>query len=85
MKSKLLLPVVALVFAVASAFATESATQMGWFHVSPNSAIQGQIDQSQQTCTVGGAVQCTINGQAAYESELDAKNQNANRLLKYNP
>lgn len=85
MKNKLLLPLLAVVFALASAFATTPASQMGWFHVPPDSAEEGEIDQTEENCIVGGAVLCTVNGNPAYASEIAAKNENSTQELRYNP
>lgn len=85
MKNKLLLPLLAVVFALASAFATKPVSQMGWFHVSPTSAEEGIIEQTDEDCILGGVVQCTISGQDAYASEIGAKNQDPAELLRYNP
>jgi hypothetical protein len=85
MKNKLLLPLLAVVFALASAFATKPVSQMGWFHVVPDSAEEGVIDQTTRNCILGGVVQCTIAGKNAYATEIGAENQDIVDLLKYNP
>lgn len=84
MKRKMILPLLAVVFALASAFATKPVSQMGWFHV-PDSAEEGEIDQIEDVCIVGGLVQCTIAGKNAYATEIGAVNQDPADLLKYNP
>jgi len=85
MKNKLLLPLLAVVFAVASAFITKPVSQMGWFHVPPDSAEEGEIDQTEENCFVGGAVLCTVNGKTAYASEIAAENENDAQELRYIP
>jgi len=85
MKRKMILPLLAIVFALASAFATAPVTQTAWFHVNPNSNDEGVIDNTTQPCVVGRQIQCTISGMNAYDSPANANTQSAPGLLKYNP
>lgn len=89
MKSKLLLPLVAIVFALASAFASRPLTpQTAWFHVPPNGSMSGTItvpaDTEEDPCTVSQVIACEIDGKVAYENSDAAKIQNSLFVLKYN-
>lgn len=86
MKRKMILPLLAVVFALASAFATAPLTQMAFYHVAPNTHASGAITTPpDKPCDVGRAVQCFIGTEVAYEDELSADTQNNAGLLKYNP
>lgn len=84
-KSKMLLPMIALIFAIASAFASKPLTQMAWFHVPPNSNDEGEITNTEKECATGRSVQCLIGTEFAYNSPTAANTQNSAGLLKYNP
>jgi hypothetical protein len=90
MKNKMLLPLLAVVFAFVGAFAsTPFAQQMAWFKPLVGSAQQGTITVPANTdtnpCTTGGTIQCTVNGRNAYDTEAHANAApDAAGLLKYN-
>lgn len=84
-KINLLFPVLAFVFALASAFASVPFSQTAWVHVAPNSNAEGIIDNTDKPCLTGRAVQCKIGTQFAYDSPTSANTQNSGGLLKYNP
>ena len=86
-KSKLLLPLLAMVFAVASAFASAFAPQMAWYNTGPNAAAQGNIDfpvnvSDTNPCTLSGSTQCKIGGIDAYDTEAHAKVPTGTGALK---
>lgn len=83
-RTKFLLPLLAFVFAIASAFASKDAGQMAWFHVAPNSNAEGEINNTDKVCATGRSFQCTIGGLAAYSSPTAANVENSAALLKYN-
>jgi hypothetical protein len=87
MKNKFLLPLLAVVFAVAGAFASTLAPQMAWYNTGPNSAAQGAINfpvnvSDSNPCIVSGITQCLINGVEAYDTEAHAKTASGTGLLK---
>lgn len=84
MKNKMLLPIVAVVFGVASAFASTPLTQMGWFNDDGEVGQAAITDPTDKTCAVGRDIQCSIGVLPAYETQSDAQTQNQSGLLKYN-
>lgn len=84
-KSKMLLPMLAFLFAIASSFASKPLAQMAWYHVPPNSSAEGEITNTVKECATGRTVQCLIGTQFAYNSATAANTQNSAGLLKYNP
>ena len=89
MKSKLLLPLVAIVFALASAFASTPLTeQTAWFHVPPSGSQSGEIDTPADAsmtnpCTVSQTIACEIDSNVAYESPEGAAAQDPDLVLRY--
>ncbi|PZR19987.1 MAG: hypothetical protein DI539_12145 [Flavobacterium psychrophilum] len=81
-KSKMLLPVLAIIFAVASAFATKPLMQSGWTHVSAPGTITFPTDKE---CAVNREAQCLISGEPAYDSPDKASRQDETGLLQYIP
>lgn len=84
-KNKIVLPVLAFVFAFASAFATSPFAQTGWVHVPPNTNAEGTINNTDKPCLTGRAIICRIGDLPAYDSPTSANAQNSNGILKYNP
>lgn len=87
MKNKFLLPLLAVVFAIAGAFASSFAPQMAWYNTGPNSAAQGNIDfpvnvSDTNPCVISGTTQCRISGFDAYDTEAHAKSASGTGLLK---
>ncbi len=90
MKGRFILPFVAVVFALASAFATPVFNQMGWFdpdgtgEVPPvNALITTPVGGSPQ-CTTSGVQICKIGEFDAYVSAQAATTQDPDGLLRYN-
>ncbi len=84
-KSKMLLPMLAFVLAIASAFSSKPLAQMAWYHVPPNSNAEGEISNTEKVCATGRTIQCLIGTEFAYSSPTAANTQNSAGLLKYNP
>lgn len=85
-KSKMLLPLLAIVFAIASAFATEPVVQSAWYNSGVNSSSPGDITTpTDRECAVGRVAQCFIGTNVAYDSPQTAASQDSDGLLKYNP
>jgi len=87
-KSKMFLPLLAIVFAVAGAFASSFAPQQAWYHTGPNAAAQGAINSPMNVsdtnpCTLSGTTQCKISGVDAYDTEGHAKSASGTGLLKF--
>jgi hypothetical protein len=90
MKIKLMLPLFAVLFAVAGAIATPLLTQTGWYDVDgtgPTPAASGNITTPGDTpiCGSGGTFICLVGSQDAYSTATGATNQDESKLLKYNP
>lgn len=77
----MILPLLAVVFALASAFASAN-TQSAWFH-EDGEGVEGTITNTTEPCFVGGDVQCTIGSKDAYNSRTNAAMQEVGGLLKY--
>lgn len=89
MKIKFMVPLVAVVFAIASAFTTKPLSQMGWFKDSSGVVRSGQIDNvntDTHPCAVDRSIQCKVGQYNAYASaEEAAADPSITGLLKYNP
>ena len=86
---KFLLPLLAVVFAIAAAFASVRAQQMAWFKPITGPAQEGIItvpaDTDANPCTTSGTVQCKVGTRDAYDTEAHANDApNSTGLLKYN-
>lgn len=89
MKSKLLLPLIAVVFAVAGAFASKPLAQMAWFKPISGPAEEGAITTPANTdenpCVLDGQIQCKVGTRDAYDTEAHANAAPSPvGLLKYN-
>lgn len=89
MKNKMLLPVVAVLFGVVTAFSSvDPSPQIAWFKsgtIVDDAAIDfpAEVDEDNR-CTTAEGVQCTINGLNAYDSEIHAEDAPSTvGLLKY--
>lgn len=83
MKRKMILPLLAIVFAVASAFASKPLLQSAWFN-DDGDAASGTITNTNKECAVGRSIQCTIGTEFAYDSPEHAEMEDPAGLLKYN-
>lgn len=86
-KTKIVLPLLAMVFAIASAFASVFAPQRAWYNTGPNSAAQGDIDfpvnvSDTNPCTLSGSTQCKISGADAYDTQAHAQMPTGTGALK---
>jgi hypothetical protein len=91
MKKKILLPVLALVLALASAFAPMPPNQMGWYKdtsVFPPTVQQGTIttpsDTDVQPCALGRTNVCKVGIYNAHSTSAGATDDTEITLLKYN-
>jgi len=89
MKKRMILPLVAVLFALVGAFASTFTPQVAWFKPMIGVAQQGDIDSpgdisTEDPCLVQPGVQCRINGLDAYDTEAHANAQDPAGLLKYN-
>lgn len=95
MKNKLFLPLLAFVFAVASAIATPLLVQTGWYD--SNGAVSGGGLQGNITDPPGNTPVCSTSAIShqcmiatqdgefeAYDSKANAESANSIGLLKYN-
>ena len=83
MKRKIILPLLAVVFAIASAF-TSNFAQSAYFW-NGMAVDTGDIDNTTKPCTVNGTNQCTILGFDAYDNPTHAAaSPSPTGLLKYN-
>lgn len=89
MKIKFILPLAAVVFAIASAFTTKPLSQIGWFKDSSGVVSSGPIDNvntDTHPCEVDRSIQCKVGEFNAYASAEEAANApSLTGLLKYNP
>ncbi|MBN8650577.1 MAG: hypothetical protein J0L67_04080 [Cytophagales bacterium] len=88
MKSKLLLPMLAILLAVGSAFTPVLDAQRGWFRTGVgNQVLEGDIttpsDTDVEPCTFEGEHTCLIGNKAAYATEVAAQNQVGTLMYKY--
>lgn len=90
MKTKLFLPLLALVLALASAFAPVPPNQMAWYKdtsVVPPTVQQGTItipsDTDAHPCAVGRTNICQVGSFNAHSTEAGANTNNPLTLLKY--
>lgn len=89
MKNRMLLPLLAVTFAVTGAFATPlMVSQMAWFKPISGSAEQGVITTPANTdenpCVLDGQIQCRVGTRNAYDTEAHANAApNPAGLLKY--
>lgn len=84
----MLLPLLAIVFAVASAFASTLVPQMAWHKSGPGAATQAAITvpeniSEENPCGASGQTICKVNGFNAYATQDDANNSRPEGLLRY--
>lgn len=90
MKNKFFLPLLAVLFAVAGAFATPLVvSQMAWFKPISGPAEEGAItipaNTDENPCVLDGQTQCKVGTRDAYDTEAHANAApNPAGLLKYN-
>jgi hypothetical protein len=90
MKIKLMLPLLAVLFAVAGAIATPMLAQTGWYDADGTGSIpaaSGNITTPGDTpiCGATGMFVCRVGSLDAYSTALGATNRDESKLLKYNP
>jgi len=85
MKRKMILPLLAIVFAVAGAVGSMPLSQIAWFNDSGEVGQATITNPTDKTCAVGRTVQCKIGLLNAYDTQNNATNQNSAGLMKYNP
>ncbi|MBX2968258.1 MAG: hypothetical protein KF803_02720 [Cyclobacteriaceae bacterium] len=92
MKSKILLPLLAVLFAVAGALATPMLVQSGWYDSNgpgvPGGGMEGSITTPSGDTPVCGSLGqqvCKIGFFDAYNSQEAAENADENGLLRYTP
>lgn len=91
MKKKMfLLPLLALMLGLASAFTTMPSSQMAWYKdtsVVPPVVQQGAIttpeDTEEQPCAIGRQTICRVGGFFAHSTQGGAASDNPLTLLKY--
>jgi hypothetical protein len=88
MKSKLILPLIAILFAVAGAFATPLFVQTGWYDVDGTGSTppaSGNITTPGDTpiCGASGNRICMVGLFNAYSTATGATNGDESKLLKY--
>ena len=86
MLRKMFIPLLAVAFAVAGAFASP-VSQMGWFKSGSGVGVQGVITIPGDTpvCLITNTAHtCFIGSAVAYDSKTDAENQTTTGVLKYN-
>ncbi len=84
MKKKMILPLMAVMFALAGAFASAPLAQSGWFN-DDGEVEQGTITiPANKVCETGRNIQCMIGVLPAYNTQSNAQSQIPSGLLKYN-
>lgn len=90
MKRTILLPMLAIVLATASAFTTMPSGQMAWYKdtsVIPPTVQQGTIttpaDTDAHPCAIGRTNVCQVGSFNAHSTEAGASSGNPLTLLKY--
>ncbi len=83
MKRKMILPLLAVLFAAASALSSQPFLQTAWFN-DGGEAASGTISNTSNECAVGRTIQCTIGTAVAYDSPEHAQMEDPAGLLKYN-
>ena|SRR5690606_18646155 len=89
MKKRMILPLVAVLFALVGAFASTFTPQVAWFkpplgEPAQAGAITFPVNVSQENpCTLVGEIQCQINGRDAYDTEQHANAEEPEGLLMY--
>jgi hypothetical protein len=84
MKRKMILPLLAVLLAVASAFASMPLSQTAWFNDGGTVGQDVITAPTNKTCATGRSIQCMIGSLPAYDTQANAQNQVATGLLKYN-
>jgi hypothetical protein len=91
MKNKLILPLLAVVFAVAGALATPMFVQTGWYDSNgpvAGGGLQGSITDppgNTPVCSTSATShQCMIGEFEAYNTKANAESANSLGLLRYN-
>ena len=88
MKRKMILPLLAVVFAIAAAFGT-LPFQSAWYKPSIGAVTTGNIStpapSSGITCGASGSSVCLVGTKDAYMNESDAVAQNHTNLFRYTP
>ena len=90
MKKRMFLPLLALMFGLASAFTTIPVGQTAWYKdtsVNPPTVQQGTIttpqDTDAQPCDIGRTNMCQVSGFPAHSTSAGAATNNPLTLLKY--
>lgn len=91
MKRKILLPLLAVVFALAGAFASSPVVQMGWYNPGTGGE-EGEITSpggDTPVCGLSGSNTCKIqigfDEYDAYNTQADANTYQSSGLLKFTP
>lgn len=89
MKKRMILPLVAVLFALVGAFASTFMPQPAWFKPTDDVAQQGEIDfpeevSTENPCLVQPGIQCTIGERNAYVSYEHANTEDETGLLRFN-
>lgn len=90
MKSKILLPLLAVVFALAGAFTSSPVVQMGWYDPGTG-GVEGVISTpgDTPTCSLSGDNICKIYSAPfdfnAYDSKAHAETGGETGLLRFTP
>ncbi len=87
-KRKMILPLLAIVFAVAAAFAF-LPPQSAFYNTGPGTAATGTISTPASTsdivCGDAGSSICKVGLKNAYSVLVDAQNQTSSNLMRYTP
>jgi hypothetical protein len=88
MKNKFMLPLLAILFALAGAIASPVLSQSGWYDVDgtgPNAPVFGTITTPGDTPTCGSSGDriCKVGSSFAYSTAAGATNSDETKLLKY--
>ncbi|WP_418501823.1 DUF6520 family protein [Flagellimonas sp.] len=83
-KFKFIMPILAIVFALGTAFATSNidVQAQAWYKNSSGQCVLGNLDQ--EGCTIGKSLNCTIQGnQTAHPTQSDC--EEGTNVLRYDP